>query len=61
MLHAHLHALEREHRHLEDEIKAEMAAHNDNVVKRLKIEKLHIRDEIERLKEEIAKDGETIH
>lgn len=51
MYHAHLHALEREHRQLEEAIRTEYAAHNDDNVRRLKFEKLELKREIERMKE----------
>lgn len=51
MLHAHLHALEREHRNLEDAIRAEYMAHNDDEVRRLKVARLHLKEEIARIKE----------
>jgi hypothetical protein len=61
MLHAHLTALEREHQRLEEMIQAEHAAHNDNAIRKLKVQKLHLREEIERLKEEMAETEPTIH
>ena len=54
MIEAHLHALQREHHNLEEAIRTQYAAHNDDMVHRLKIEKMHIKEEIERLREETA-------
>ena len=51
MIHAHLHALEREHRNLEDAIRDGRLAHNDDQVRRLKIAKLHLKEEIARIRE----------
>lgn len=56
MLTAHLHALEREHHHLEKAIRSEYAAHNDDAVRQLKVEKLHLKDRIVRLRSQIVEE-----
>ncbi len=57
---SHLAELEQRHRALEDEI-AEAMAHpstDDFTIAQLKRRKLHVKDEIERLKQEAA---QTVH
>lgn len=52
MAQAHLSALQKKHAALEDKIHREATrpARNDMVIRRLKEQKLHIKEEIERLR-----------
>ncbi|MBI1214714.1 MAG: DUF465 domain-containing protein [Alphaproteobacteria bacterium] len=51
MVHAHLQALQKKHEELEKQIHRENshAARNDVAIRRLKEQKLHIKEQIERL------------
>jgi hypothetical protein len=51
--------LEREHHHLEKAIRTQYAAHIDDVVKQLKVEKLHLKERIVRLRDQIGEEDKS--
>lgn len=58
MASGHLHALQKRHEELEHRIRSEMkyTARDEGQIRRLKEQKLHLKERIERLQE-----GETLH